>query len=114
MSCPIIQQFPNLFELIVLKTSVSAPKINPDVEIALHPEVLPAGWISWWETEAIAYCRLQKWVIIKVLVCLGPDELGLSRHQPSLISLTLTTASLTLFLWNSGKISGQVIYITSI
>lgn len=32
-----------LIELIALKTS--APKINPVVEMALYPEVLPAGWI---------------------------------------------------------------------
>lgn len=44
MNCPIIQQFPNLFELTPLKTSVSAPKISPAVEIALYPEVLIAGY----------------------------------------------------------------------
>lgn len=64
-----------LTELIALKTSVRAAKINPVVEMALYPEVLPAGWISWWETESIVYCRLQKRVVIKVPVCLGPDEL---------------------------------------
>lgn len=101
MSCPVTQQFPNLFELIALKTSVSATKINPAVEMGLYPEVLPAAWISWWETETIAYCRLQKWVIIKVPVCLGSDDLGPFRHQPSLTNLTLTTALLTVLLWNT-------------
>lgn len=103
MSCPTIQQFPNLFELIALKTFVSAPKINPAVEMALYPEVLPAVWISWWETEPISYCRLQEWAIIKVPVCsvdLGQDDLGLPSHQLSLTSLTLTTALLTVLLCN--------------
>lgn len=69
--------------------------------MALYPEVLPAGWISWWETEPIAYCGLQKWVIVEVAVCLGPEGLRLSRHQLSLTSLTLTTVLLTMVLWNT-------------